>query len=177
MRCFLHNEAQLYARSPPVSKDYPLQCSGMEYRELNPVRQKFLSFHLPLRIAIGGALIVAAVTKATNLFEFDRSLSVAFLVTPHYARSVSLGILATEIFVGLGLLFSGGMRAATFALLLSSAFMSYGAWRLIAHIEAPCNCFGPLLSLSPIVSAVVATCFCLLTASLYVLTHHKEQIK
>lgn len=114
---------------------------------------------LTLRVLLGATLLIAACAKATNLLDFERSLSVAHLSNPTSAPLLAAVVLVAEAAVGLGLIVKSEPRIIEGALLLGSGFVGYALWRIVGKVEAPCNCFGPLLAATPLQSLGLAAVF------------------
>jgi len=95
-------------------------------------------------------LIVAAVLKIAGFREFAESVDASLLVPGYLVVPVCVLVLLLELSVGFALLHRRlWWRGAVVGTGLFTTFALYSAWRAVASIGAPCNCFGPLFRLSP----------------------------
>jgi hypothetical protein len=93
---------------------------------------------------------VAASGKVGSSEELRDSLYASYLFSSKTADWFSPILVMLEFGTGICLCLRGTRRAATWAATIAfSLFAAYNVWRLVAHIEAPCSCFGWMLRVSP----------------------------
>jgi hypothetical protein len=95
-------------------------------------------------------LISAAVLKAFSMKEFSETLEASRLIPVTLVMPFAVVLILAELTIGATLLHKRlwpfGSVAGIGLFLL---FGGYSAWRQVASISAPCDCFGPLFRLPP----------------------------
>lgn len=122
---------------------------------------------------LAGAWGTAAVSKIGNLDQLAAVLDAAMLFPPWLSHPVAVAVVAWEAAIAVGLLIPllrpVALWGATATLLV---YLGFAAWRLVAGIEAPCQCFGPLLRSTPGTS--LAVCVGLLIPTIFGLLAHGD---
>ena len=101
----------------------------------------FHSIALLVRLALGGAFIVAAIFKLRDIPSFVATIH-AFEILPQSLETVfAYALIGLEIILGVMLIFDipGGLSGITLLLLIFIAVVGYG---LYAGLEIDCGCFG-----------------------------------
>ena len=101
--------------------------------------------------------LVAAASKLNSIDQLADMFSVSKLFSKTLSSWAAYSLVCLEFLVVLGLVFTrtrlmGLLLAAT----LSGVFVAFSVWRIIADIEAPCSCFGPLFTMTPYRSGGIA---------------------
>ena len=117
---------------------------------------------LPVRLALGAILAVAAYTKIKDPAEVIATVGRAGLTPSPWDKPIAYAIIGTEILIALLLLARRTAPAGALGYAgLSSVFFGYSLWRGWQDIKAPCGCFGLLLRLEPWHGALLSSLMCL----------------
>lgn len=120
-------------------------------------------------IGVTGVWTIALGAKIASMDEFLASVEASRVVPTVVVLPVSIGVLALEALAAVTVVFPR-TRALGLALsfMLSWLYLAYALWRMIMHIDAPCNCFGSLFKTNPPEAAALSLTLAALSA--YVLT-------
>ncbi|NLH99931.1 MAG: hypothetical protein GX446_10640 [Chthonomonadales bacterium] len=113
---------------------------------------------LPVQVSLllAAAWGTVAALKVGALDQLAAVLDAAMLFPPWLASPLAVALVAWEAAVALGLLIPIVRRAALWATAMTLlAYLGFAVWRAVAGIDAPCQCFGPLLRSTPGASAAV----------------------
>ena len=98
--------------------------------------------NLGARIFLGSVFVVAAVVKLLDLNQFAQRVGDFGLVFDALVTPAAWAIVATELLVGIALVFRlrGGLAAAVALIVVFMAVLSYG---IALGLDIQCGCFGP----------------------------------
>lgn len=121
---------------------------------------------LVLSSLLGAEFFLTGASKAGDLDGFAASIYASRLFPIGSEWAVAYTIVALELVVGMLILLPRTrVTGSVVGTLLVGSFAGYFAWKQLLHIKTPCQCFGALVTLSPIGSlALVLITYCGLIA-------------
>ncbi|RYG45064.1 hypothetical protein EON79_13505 [bacterium] len=113
-------------------------------------------FRVPIAWGAAAMLLLAAIGKMAGPVPAAHLMMESGLFTMPVAVVVLWLLVAAEASVALLLVVpktrASGLLGAS---VLGAGIFGFGVWRMLQGIEAPCACFGPFVSLSPLTSASI----------------------
>ncbi len=116
-----------------------------------------MSVNLICKLVISLVFGAAALLKMGDIHQLRLSVHASGLIPLNWVPTVAVIVIVLEFFAAILILLPKvSFVGAWVASLLSALFLGYSFWRMYYGITVPCQCFGPVLTMSPAISSLLS---------------------